>query len=336
MSQQLSIGSAVGRQPALNSPRDQQVIITLLASIDPENGGPTSDLPPATGGPNADFRLVNAIFNFQREMVRRGRMRAAFADARVDPGGTTLRLMNAFAASRRGGGLEIPIDPPNPKPAPAPRKSSGFLGPLFGQMRPRPTNLKLNPGASVSGGFGPIGGSIAAMTVADSRPPKRPDASLKMVAAGLSLGPLPFGIEIAPSSFPSLGSQIHSGPRSTTNELDVEDIVGLCLIVGVSANAGSPVGGNASTILFNIGSNRSLQTLAQDLLTLSGPNPAINFVLDAFNTCRAFASTLGLFGGLSVGVSMIEGVLINRSPNIRPDPSAQAGRDREPLVIDAG
>lgn len=74
----------------------------------------------------------------------------------------------------------------------------------------------------------------------------------------------------------------------------------------VGASAGSGLGGNATSFLFNVGSNRSLKTLAVDILNSLGPNSAINFLNDSINTCKAFASTAGMFSGTSVGVSLME------------------------------
>ncbi len=88
------------------------------------------------------------------------------------------------------------------------------------------------------------------------------------------------------------------------------------MLVGVSA--GAPTGGalpaaaqgangiNGTTILFNIGSNRSLRTLVPDLLNSLSPNVAISFLTDAINTCKAFGSTIGGFKGVSIGVSLME------------------------------
>ena len=123
------IRSAVGHRPALNSPNDQIVILNLLASISPENGGPTGPLPGPTTGGEADFRLVNAIFNFQLQMSFFGLMSKSKNDGRVDPNGTTLRLMNKFAGFNRGGGGQLPNRPPSPPPAPPAqtKKGAGFL-----------------------------------------------------------------------------------------------------------------------------------------------------------------------------------------------------------------
>src|SRR5512141_1257438 len=148
------IGSAVGNQPALNSTRDQLVIIDLLTSISPANGGPANPLPPAIGGGTADFRLVNAILNFQLRMVSNGLMPRSKSDGRVDPNGTTLRLMNKFANfNGGGGGGQSPNVSPTPSPippAPPQQKGPGFLQSLFGKMVPRPTNLKIAGTGTVS------------------------------------------------------------------------------------------------------------------------------------------------------------------------------------------
>lgn len=182
------IGSAVGKQPALNSVKDQTVILNLLTTISPDNGGPTSSLPPPIAGGQADFRLVNAIFNFQRLMVSKGLMPQRNADARVDPHGATLRLMNRFAGVNGGGGggRLIPIDPPliQPNRPTPPQKGPGFLQSLFAKMSPRPTNWKLTGSGSVSisaAEFGIVNGFIS---VSDSRKPGQ-TISLNMIGGGL-------------------------------------------------------------------------------------------------------------------------------------------------------
>ena len=320
-----TIADAVGNRPAKNRPSDQAIVIDLLSRVAPTDGGPSSPLPPVTPGPVADFRLVNAIFNFQREMSSRGRIQARFADGRVDPSGKTIKLLNEFANLPRGGGLLIPTDPPPPPQAPPapPKKDAGFLKSMFSAMQPRPTNLEISGSGSVSASLfegGVISGNLSIADVRIGGVRNRMD----FLGAGLSLGPLPFGVEVAPSSFPSMGSKIHAGLRTKTTTLDLSELTGFCLIIGASAsvNPAIPAGANASTILFNIGANRSLDTLAIDLLSNSGPNSAINFTMDAVRTCRAFASTIGVFAGVSVGVSMMQ-VFMSLKPEIRKDPDAR-------------
>ncbi len=318
-----TIAEAVGNRPAKNRPSDQAIVIDLLSRVAPTNGGPTSPLPPVTPGPVADFRLVNAIFNFQREMSSRGRIQARFADGRVDPSGKTIKLLNEFANLPRGGGLLIPTDPPRPPQAPpaAPKKDAGFLKSMFSEMRPRPTNLEISGSGSISASLF-VGGLVTGnLSIADVRIGGVRNR-MNFLGGGLSFGPLPFGVEIAPSSFPSMGSRIHAGLRTTTTTLDLSELTGFCLIIGASVNPGIPAGTNASTILFNIGANRSLDTLAIDLLSNSGPNSAVNFTMDAVRTCRAFASTIGVFAGVSVGVSMMQ-VFMSLKPEIRKDPDAR-------------
>src|SRR5688572_24063764 len=80
----MKIGSAVGKQPALNSLRDQIAVIMLLARIPPADGGPTEPLyDPRTPG-QADAALINAILRFQRAMAAKGLIPAAHCDGRVD------------------------------------------------------------------------------------------------------------------------------------------------------------------------------------------------------------------------------------------------------------
>jgi hypothetical protein len=315
-----SIQASVGQRPARNARDDQNVIIELLTGISTDDGGPTSQLPPATSGPESDFRLVNAIFNFQRKMVSRGLILARNADGRVDPNGHTILLLNQFTDSGGGGGLLIPIDPRPAPPAGPAQKGPGFLQSMFGKMARRPTNLEISGTGTISGSLFEGGFITGSMSIADIRFAGVRE-KLSFGGVGLSLGPLPFGVEIAPSAFPSFGSRIQAGPRTVNTVMDVSDLTGVCVIIGASINPGIPAGSNASTILFNVGSNRSLRTLAADLFNSVGPNVAINFTLDAFNTCRAFGSTTGVFAGVSVGVSLMEVVMKSDGPPIRPDPS---------------
>ena len=315
-----TIQASVGQRPARNGRDDQNVIIELLTGISSDNGGPTSQLPPATSGPESDFRLVNSIFNFQRRMVSRGLLLARHADGRVDPNGNTLRLLNQFTDSDGGGGLLIPVDPRPAPPAGPAQKGPGFLQSMFGNMTRRATNLEISGTGTIGGSLFEGGFIAGSMSIADVRFAGVRE-KLSFAGVGLSLGPLPFGVEIAPSSFPSFGSRIQAGPRTTKTVLDVSELTGVCVIIGASINPGIPAGSNASTILFNVGSNRSLRTLSVDLLNSIGPNVAINFTLDAFNTCRAFGSTTGVFAGVSVGVSLMEVIMKSNGPPIRPDPA---------------
>ena len=320
------IALAVGQQPARNRKQDQDVVTDLLIRVPPQDGG-RADLPPTTPGPIADFRLVNAIFQFQLVMVGRGFMPRRFADGRVDPNGTTIKLLNRFAEpERRGGGLVIPIDPPQPvPPAPAPRKGAGFLQPLFTAMTPRPTNLQIAGTGSVAISVAEIGAVNGKMQVEDITigPPV---FKLKFRGAGLSLGPLPFGVEIAPSNFPSQSSRIHAGPRTKSTKMTTDDLKGFCLMIGASVNPAIPFGSNATTIMFNIGRNRSLELkfVIEDALSALDPNRATAFVMDSFRTCQAWGNTIGVFFGASVGVSLMEVLLEDDGGNIRPDPDVRS------------
>jgi hypothetical protein len=189
---------------------------------------------------------------------------------------------------------------------------------MFGKMTRRPTNLEISGTGTIGGSLFEGGFIAGSMSIADIRFAGVRE-KLSFAGLGLSLGPLPFGVEIAPSAFPSFGSRIQAGPRTVNTVLDVSDLTGVCVIIGASINPGVAAGANASTILFNVGSNRSLRTLAADLLNSVGPNVAINFTLDAFNTCRAFGSTTGVFAGGSVGVSLMEVAMKSDGPPIRPD-----------------
>lgn len=306
------IGSSVGNQPALNAPKDQTVIIGLLAGISPANGGPATQLPPPTAGGRADPQLVNAILNFQLRMVSNGLMPRSKSDGRVDPNGTTLGLMNKFANFNGNGGPSpnvLPSPSPGPTPPAAPQqKGPGFLQSLFAKMTPRPTNLKIAGTGTVAVSITEFGAIFGSISIQDTLRQDAP-VSFRMIGVGLSLGPVPFGVEIAPSSFPSKSSQIQAGPRTTTTTLGLSDLTGPgpALLIGASGSF-TGAGGNSTAILFNIGANRSLKTLPADILNLTS-GVATSFLSDAFNSCRAWGVTTGVFAGASVGVSLIEAKL---------------------------
>jgi hypothetical protein len=92
MSQSVAIGSAVGRQPALNAITDQRAIIGLLNRIHHSQGGPMRPLPPPQRAGIASPELIAAILTFQTR-----HMEPRFRDSRVDPGGGTLAKLNAMA-----------------------------------------------------------------------------------------------------------------------------------------------------------------------------------------------------------------------------------------------
>jgi hypothetical protein len=96
-----SIGSAVGKQPALNSMRDQQTVRDLLMRVMPEDGGPDYIIPNPIGPNRVSPELQKAISAFQKKNVP-----AIYQDGRVDPNGMTIRKLNELARTF------FPVDPP--------------------------------------------------------------------------------------------------------------------------------------------------------------------------------------------------------------------------------
>lgn len=84
------ISAAVGRAPAPNRVTDVTVVMGLLNSVPPSDGGPQSPISLIGGGGVGLnlFGLIQAIEQFQRRQLQ-GR-----SDGRVDPGGATLFLLN--------------------------------------------------------------------------------------------------------------------------------------------------------------------------------------------------------------------------------------------------
>jgi hypothetical protein len=97
MSESMAIGSAVGRQPALNSLRDQKTVTNLLNRIRVANGGPSRPLPPPIRSGVASEELISAILQFQTKNVP-----PPYQDGRVDRNGYTLGQLNRLADIRVG------------------------------------------------------------------------------------------------------------------------------------------------------------------------------------------------------------------------------------------
>ena len=320
-----TIGGPVGVRnrtvQVANYVEDQLTVIGLLAEIPPSRGGKQGiwDVPPLAGGHGQCPRvLADAIWDFQEHWRKAGVFR--FPDGVVDPAGNTLKQLNLLAPSGGGGGRAIPIDP-KPKP-PGPR--TGFPWDLLAKLKPRFTNWKIDGTASISMSFGPIGGAAGRMKLANKLNPGS-SVPLGLAGFGLSFGPsqIPGGLEIAPASFPSWGSPVHAGPRARSQELPLDDLLGNCLLLGMSLGAGATadysMGGNATVVMFNVGSNRPLSSLPHDVTQLMFGSTN-GFIMDSFNTCMGWATTVGQFAGFSVGVSLVGGRLVRESPNIRPDP----------------
>lgn len=100
-----SIGSAVGRQ-GLNAEADQKTIQDLLNKIPPGDGGPEQKLAAPIRRGVVSPSLQAAIGRFQAQNVD-----PQFQDGRVDPGGQTLRMLNALAGEGPPGRPHSGYDP---------------------------------------------------------------------------------------------------------------------------------------------------------------------------------------------------------------------------------
>lgn len=297
----MKIGSAVGKQPALNSLRDQIAVITLLSRIPAADGGPTAPLYEPRSPGQAEPALINAILNFQRAMASKGLIPATYVDGRVDANGTTLALLNRFAGA---GTAPKPVTPPN---------ANGRLAWLItfaNKLAAPPINWKLSDCSTYGGSLGPVGVSGGKMELTPTNPPGPPE---KLVLGGfgfqIGLANMPeIGAELpGPARIPSYGSQLFKGPRTTKTILTLDDLLGPCVMLSITAAINYGLSG--SVILFNTGSNRSLQYLAPDVLSfLEG---AQSFVMDSFATCQAFACSAGALAGLSLGFGVV-GVHLTR------------------------
>jgi len=315
-----------------NSRSDQETVIKLLASIPTSQGGKGGEwanTPSAGPSGQCPRVLADAIWKFQTFWKQAGVFK--YPDGVVDPGGNTLKQMNKLAASG-GRSLVIPIDP---RP---PNKGPGFLEGLFSKMRGRATNWEIAGSASLSLSADIVGVPAAVsggqMKLTNTLNPGS-EVQLLIGGVGISLGPIPFGVEVAPSDFPSWSNtKIMAGPRTANPMLQIDDLVGPCVMVGVSAgmsrgmdNNGRPTelfGGNATAILFNTGSNSSAASLLSSLSNTGNGAAGGAMLLDAFSTCKAFGCVAGRFAGLSVGLTVIQGGLTRQgSSDIRPDPSTR-------------
>lgn len=92
------VGVRNGTAQVQNAPIDQSKIIKLLWAIDPGNAGMRGvSAPPSAGGfKRCNAELAAAIAAFQAFWVERGELRVA--DGVVDPGGASLRKLDALAS----------------------------------------------------------------------------------------------------------------------------------------------------------------------------------------------------------------------------------------------
>ncbi len=282
---QKTIGSAVGRQPALNSVKDQQTIITLLHRILPEDGGTGTILPPPTANGQASKEVIAAIVKFQNKNVP-----LKFRDGRVDPHGFTLGKLNELARSVFPvDPFPFPVDPidppkPVPKPLPPPPPTPAVIR-ILGFSA---TNFVIDGNASISFSVGPTGGALARFFILEDGDPEQ--HLFDFAGVTLGKGPFPFGLNVAPASFPSTGSRIMSRrPMNNRN-----DLKGATSIIAASSNfPGAPGGGSFALVLF--GTN------------ITGGSITIS---DALKSAGAFGVAVGIFAGLDVGASVAAGVLV--------------------------
>lgn len=313
-----------------NSSTDQETIIGLLASIPSTQGGKAEEwgVPPLPGPSGQCSKLLaDAIWGFQDHWKKAGLFR--HIDGVVDPGGNTLKQMNKLAASS-GRSLVIPIDP-------RPNKGPNFLQALSSKVKGRPTNWEIFGSASISLSAD-IVGVPAAITGGQMKLTNvlNPGSVVPLLIGGMgiSLGPIPFGVEVAPSDLPSIGTtKILAGPRTTSPTLQIEDLVGPCVILGISAGMSRGmdgnarpvdyIGGNVTAIMFNTGSNSSNASLISSIANTSNAAGPAAMLLNAFNSCKAFGCVAGRFVGLSVGLTVLQGGLTRQGSDIRPDPSVR-------------
>jgi hypothetical protein len=282
------IGSAVGRQPALNSIRDQLTVITLLHRVLPEDGGPGSILPTPTGS-QASRELIDAILNFQKRHAPR-----KFQDGRVDPNGFTIRKLNELARSIFPVDPIIPpIDPfppPEPKPKP-PKPPLPPTPPFLASLGFSASSWRINGSAtSLSFGVGPGGGGVGRFTLLEDGDPEPHLFDYAGISAGL--GPFPFSADISPSFMPGVGTRIFTKKP----DLSAAEIKGACSIVAASTNVGLPGGPNAAIVFFGV--RASLQNSSRIPL------------LALLRAAHSVGATGGTFIGLNVGVSILAGAMV--------------------------
>jgi hypothetical protein len=162
-----SIGSAVGKQPALNSMRDQQTVRDLLMRILPEDGGPNYIIPNPDSPGAVSAELQKAITVFQQKNVP-----TWFQDGRVDPNGMTIRKLNELARNF------FPVDPlvfPKDDPVVVPPETG----------TPKTTLFYIRMIGSVSGGEGLVG-DLLFFEIWDST--NNLSAKYKYAGAGLGVG----------------------------------------------------------------------------------------------------------------------------------------------------
>ena len=126
------VQSAVGRQPALNSTRDQAVVQDLLNRIAADDGGPLTPLQEPIRANFVSSSLQAAIVRFQQQNVEPSKR-----DGRVDRVGQTIRKLNELATGTA---------PPTPTAPTAAKKQVSFHSkPVAPQGKSPPLPPELQP-----------------------------------------------------------------------------------------------------------------------------------------------------------------------------------------------
>jgi hypothetical protein len=263
--------SSVGRNASNRLP-DTKVIQSMLNFIDPKLGGPTTALR-VDGMVGA--KTVRAISAFQDRQL-------GFSDGVISPKGQTLKsLANAFAPSGSAA--------PKILTFPTLVKRSGW-------------SIKTSGGFDFS--LGALGGVAGRVVVNEDAKPTV-DRKLNFAGAGLSVGPMPIGLDFSSVSAPGSGTRIVS-PPGTKVPVSFADLAGPALIV--SGGGSFALGGSASLVVFGVSISQFLAFQTGSFLLL-GP-AGISPLLPAILASKGVGVTFGGQAGIpNIGVS-IYGVVV--------------------------
>jgi hypothetical protein len=150
------------------------------------------------------------------------------------------------------------------------------------------TNWKMTGSASLSGSLGPTGAVLTRFNITEFLVGESDEHIFDFAGVALGHGPLPFGIEIGPSFFPSIGSQVYAHkPNPTT-----ADFKGPLTLISGATNVGIPAGPNFGLLAFGVRAGSSGESVANLL-----------------RHADMVAAVGGLFAGVSIGVSLVVGAL---------------------------
>jgi hypothetical protein len=259
-------------------PGDVKTVVELLNNIGADRGG-TREAPILTS--SSARTLHDAIFRFQMKQNGLGRLPLLSGDGHVDPGDKTIVRLNQEASP--------PVGPDNPPvhilPAPVPVVPPGVAPPASTAW-----HIVNSKSLSLSGLI--AGAAFLNMDLTHDSEPSQ-IFEVNFIGGGVSLGPLPAGVEFSTSNNATVG-RVFPG-QGVTSDFGIETLLGPACVFGGSIAAPQPgAGGGFAVICFNA---NALAILA--LLTAGAAIGGSGMVGLALKHSKA----VGVMAGTSQGVN---------------------------------